>query len=197
MSFHSKNRKNWPTVEENTYHSDEIDALVRGALQDSVAGEEPPPEVWPKIRARLEQPKAQSHPRRGRLLLTQFSWLVQLLVLGIIILMAFDLSLSQGFDWLDREHVVNGRPTPQPGYDEVILALTKEGVLSRHYLFHSANTTTVVNKTSTLSPSKSPAFERTSSFDRTSASSVEPLRMTVSRPERTYKPSHFDHRLMP
>ena len=203
MSFH---RKSWLTVEEGPYQNSEIDALVRWALRDSVAGEEPPPEVWHKIRARLEQPKVQSHPRRGRLLLTQFSWPVQLLVLGIIILMAFDLSLSQGFDSLDYEHVVNGRPTPQPGSEEVVLASTEEDVLSGHYLFHSANTTTVVNKTSTLSPSKSAVFERTSSSDRTSASlrrehsverSVEPLRMTFSRRKRAYEPSHFDHRLIP
>lgn len=186
MSFR---RKRWPTVEENTYHSDEIGALVRWALRDSVAGEEPPPEVWHKIRARLEQPKAQSHPRRGRLLLAQSSWLVQLLVLSIIILTAFDLSLSQGFDWLDHEHVVNGRLTPQPGSEEVVLSLTEDDVLSGHYFL--ASPTAVVSKTGTLSLSKSAVFERTSSFARTSASSVEPPRMTVSRRKRAYKSFPF------
>jgi hypothetical protein len=183
MSFH---RKSWPKVEENTYRSDEMDALVRWALRDSVAGEEPPPEVWHKIRSGLEQPKAQAHPRRGRLLLAQ-SWLVQLLVLSIILLTAFDLSLSQGFDWLDHEVVVNGRLTPQPGSEEAVLSLTEEDVLSGPYLFHSAGTTTVVSKTSPLSLSKSAVFERTSSFDgSTELAEVRP-RMTVPGRKRAYK----------
>jgi hypothetical protein len=177
-------------MEENAYQSDEMDALVRWALWDSVAGEEPRPEVWHKIQARLEQPKAQFHHRRKRLLSAQLSWLVQLLVLGIIILVAFGLSVSQGFDLsLDHEYVANGTLTPQPGSEEVILSLTGDDALSRHYLFHSANTTTVADKTSTLSLSESAVFERTSSFDR--------LRTTVSRRNRVDKPSHFDHQLMP
>jgi hypothetical protein len=131
-------------IEENPYQSDEVDALVRWALQDSVAGEEPPPEVWHKIRARLEQPKAQSHSRRGRLLSAQFSLLVQLLVLGVIILVAFGLSLSQGFDLsLDREYVVNGTLTPPPGSEEVVSPSTDEHMLSGYYLFQSAKELTV------------------------------------------------------
>ncbi|TEU11672.1 MAG: hypothetical protein E3J21_23035 [Anaerolineales bacterium] len=131
-------------IEENPYQSDEIDALVRWALRDSVAGEEPPPEVWPKIRARLDQPKAQSRPRRGRLLSAQFSLMVQLLVLGVIILVAFGLSLSQGFDLsLDHEYVVNGTLTPQPGSEEVVSPSTDEHMLSGYYLFQSARELTI------------------------------------------------------
>jgi hypothetical protein len=131
-------------VEENPYQSDEVDALVRWALQDSVAGEEPPPEVWHKIRARLEQPKAQFHHRRKRLLSAQLSWLVQLLVLGIIILVAFGLSLSQGFDFsLDHEYFVNGTLTPPPGSEEVVLPSTDDHMLSGYYLFQSARELTV------------------------------------------------------
>ena len=143
MSFH---RKSWPTVEENTYRNDEVDALVRWALRDSVAGEEPSPEVWYKIRARLEQPKTQLHPRRGRLLSAQLSWLVQLLVLGILILAAFGLSLSQGgFDFSsDHEYVVNGELTPQPGSEEgVSPSTTDNDMLSGYYLFQSAREMTI------------------------------------------------------
>ena len=142
MSFH---RKSWPTVEKDTYQNDEIDALVRWVLQDSVAGEKPSPEVWDKIRARLEQPKTQLHPRRGRLLSAQLSWLVQLLVLGILILVAFGLSLSQGFDFSsDREYVVNGGLTPQPGSEEVVSpSTTEDDMLSGYYLFQSAREMTI------------------------------------------------------
>jgi hypothetical protein len=140
MSFH---RKSWPTVEENTCRNDEVDALVRRALRDSVAGEEPSPEVWYKIRARLEQPKTQLHPRRGRLLSAQLSWLVQLLVLGILILVAFGLSLSQGFDFSsDREYVVNGGLTPQPNSEEAALPSTDD-MLSGYYLFQSDRELTI------------------------------------------------------
>ena len=134
-------------IEENPYQNDEIDALVRWALRDSVAGEEPPPEVWHKIRARLEQPKAQSHPRRERLLSAQLSWLVQLLVLGIIILVAFGLSLSQEFDLaLDHEHVVNDELTPQPaGSEEVVPLSTDDDMLSGYYLFQSAKELTIID----------------------------------------------------
>jgi len=136
MSFH---RKNWLTVEEDTYRNDEVDALVRWALRDSVAGEEPSPEVWHRIRARLEQPKTKLHPRRGRLLSAQLSWLVQLLVLGILILAAFGLSLSQGLDFSsDHEYVVNGERTPQPDSEEVAPLSTDEHMLSGYYLFQSA-----------------------------------------------------------
>jgi len=134
-------------IEENPYQNDEIDALVRWALRDSVAGEEPPPEVWHKIRARLEQPKAQSHPRRGRALSAQLSWLVQLLVLAIIILVAFGLSLSQGFDFsLDHEYVVNGTLTPQPDSEEVAPLSTDEHMLSGYYLFQSARELTIFDR---------------------------------------------------
>ena len=144
MSFHSKNRKNWPTVEKSPYHNDEVDALVRWALRDSVAGEEPSPEVWHRIKARLEQPKAQFHHRRKRLLSAQWSWLVQLLVLGIIILMALGFSLSQGFDFsLDHEYVVNGTLTPQPDSEEVVLPSTDDDMLSGYYLFQSARKLTI------------------------------------------------------
>jgi hypothetical protein len=133
-------------VEENPYQSDEVDALVRWALQDSVAGEEPPPEVWHKIRARLEQPKAQFHHRRERLLSAHLSWLVQLLVLGIIILLAFGLSLSQGFDFsLDHEYVVNGTLTPEAGSEEVVSSSMDDDVLSGYYLFQSAKELTVLD----------------------------------------------------
>jgi hypothetical protein len=131
-------------MEENAYQSDEMDALVRWALWDSVAGEEPRPEVWHKIQARLEQPKAQFHHRRKRLLSAQLSWLVQLLVLGIIILVAFGLSVSQGFDLsLDHEYVANGTLTPQPGSEEVILSPTDDDMLSGYYLFQAAKESTV------------------------------------------------------
>jgi hypothetical protein len=67
------------------------------------------------------------------------SWLVQLLVLGIIILVAFGLSLSQGFDFsLDHEYVVNGTLTPQPDSEEVVSLSTDDDVLSGYYLFQSA-----------------------------------------------------------
>ena len=133
MSFH---RKSWLKIEENTYPNDEMDTLVRWTLRDSVAGEEPPPEVWDKIRARLEQPKAQSHARRGRFLSAQFSLLVQLLVLGIIILVAFGLSLRQGFDFsLDHEYVVKGTLTPQPDSEKILLSSADDDVLSRYRYF--------------------------------------------------------------
>ena len=133
-------------IEESPYYNDEIDALVCWALRDSVAGEEPSPEVWHKIRARLEQPKAQSHPQRGSLLSVQLSWLVQLLALGIIILVAFGLSLSQGFDFSsDREYVVNGTLTPQPDSEEVVLPSTDDDVLSGYYLFQSAKELTILD----------------------------------------------------
>ena len=142
MSFH---RKSWPTAEENTYQSDEMDALVRWVLRNSLAGEEPSPEVWDRIRARLEQPKVQFHPRRKRLLSVQLSWLVQLLVLGILILVAFGLSLSQGFDFSsDHEYVVNGELTPQPGSEEIVSpSTTDDDMLSGYYLFQSAREMTI------------------------------------------------------
>jgi hypothetical protein len=72
------------------------------------------------------------------------SWLVQLLVLGIIILVAFGLSLSQGFDFsLDHEYVVNGTLTPQPGSEKVTPLSTDEHMLSGYYLFQSARELTI------------------------------------------------------
>ena len=122
-----------------------MDALVRWVLRNSLAGEEPSPEVWDRIRARLEQPKVQFHPRRKRLLSVQLSWLVQLLVLGILILVAFGLSLSQGFDFSsDHEYVVNGELTPQPGSEEVVSpSTTDDDMLSGYYLFQSAREMTI------------------------------------------------------
>jgi anti-sigma-K factor RskA len=147
MSFHSKNRKNWPAVEENTYPYDEMDALVRWALRDSVADEEPPPEVWHQIKARLEQPKAQSYPRRGRLLSAQLSWLVQLLVLGIIVLVVFGLSLSEWFDLsLDHKYVVNGTLTPQPDSEKVVSFSTDDHMLSGYQLFQLARELTIFDR---------------------------------------------------
>ena len=145
MSFH---RKSWPRGEEDTYRNDEVDALVRWALRESVGGEEPSPEVWHRIRARLGQMKTKSPPRRGRLLSAQLSWLVQLLVLGIIILVAFGLSLSQGFDFSsDPEYVVNGELTPQPGSEEVVSpSTTDDDMLSGYYLFQSAREMTIFDR---------------------------------------------------
>jgi hypothetical protein len=131
-------------IEENRYQSDEMDALVRWALRESVGGEEPSPEVWDRIRASLGQMKTKSPPRRGRVLSLQWSWLVQLLVLGIIVLLAFGLSLSQGFDFSsDREYVVNGELTPQSGSEEVVSPSTDDDMLSGYYLFQSAREMTI------------------------------------------------------
>ena len=144
MSFH---RKNWSTVEENTYPNDEMDALVRWVLRDSVAGEEPSPEVWDRIRARLEQPEAQLRPRKKRGFVSQLSWLVQLVVLGILILVVFGLSLSQGFEpSLDHEYVVNGELTPQPDSEKVVSPSPEDDVLSGYYIFRSARELTVFDR---------------------------------------------------
>ncbi len=131
-------------LEDNRHRGDEIDALVRWAFRDSVGDEEPSPEVWDRIRARLEeQPKGQFFRRRGRVFPAQLSWLVQLLALGVLVLLAFGFSLSQGFDLsLDHEYVVNGELTPQPGSEEVASPSTDD-VLSGHYLFQSARELTV------------------------------------------------------
>jgi hypothetical protein len=122
-------------IEKNPYQNDEIDTLVRWVLQDSVADEEPSPEVWHRIRARLEQPKAQFHPPwKKKALVAQLSWLVQLLVLGIIVLVVLGLSLSQEFDFsLDHEYVVNDERTPQPDSEEVVPLSTDEHMLSGYY----------------------------------------------------------------
>jgi hypothetical protein len=92
--------------------------------------------------------KTKSPPRRGRLLSAQLSWLVQLLVLGIIILVAFGLSLSQGFDFSsDPEYVVNGELTPQPGSEEVVSpSTTDDDMLSGYYLFQSAREMTIFDR---------------------------------------------------
>jgi hypothetical protein len=141
MSFH---RKSWPTAEESTYPNDEMDALVRWALRDSVAGEEPSPEVWDKIRARLEQPEAQPYPRRREGLVLQLSWLVRLVVLGLLILVVFGLSLSQGFEpSLDHEYVVNSELTPQPGSEKVVSPSPDEDMPSGYQIFRSARELTV------------------------------------------------------
>jgi hypothetical protein len=147
MSFHNKNRTNWPRVEEHTYrNNDEVDALVRWALRDSVAGEEPSPEVWHRIRARLEQPKVQPHLQRKGTLSVQLSWLVQLLVLGIIVLTAFGLSLNQGLDFpSDHEYVVNGERTPQPDSEEAAPLSADDHMLSGYYLFQSARELTILD----------------------------------------------------
>jgi hypothetical protein len=134
-------------IEENRYQSDEMDALVRWALRDSVAGEEPPPEVWHGIRARLEQPKVQPRFRRKGSLSVQLSWLVQLLVLGILILAAFGLSLSQGLDFSsDHKYVVNGERTPQPDSEQVAPLSTDDYMLSGYYLFQSARESTIFDR---------------------------------------------------
>jgi anti-sigma-K factor RskA len=147
MNFHSKNRTSWPTAEENPYHNDEVDALVRWALRDSVAGEEPSPEVWHRIKARLEQPKTQFHHRRKRLLSAQLSWLVQLLVLGIIVLVVFGLSLSEWFDLsLDHKYVVNGTLTPQPDSEKVVSFSTDDHMLSGYQLFQLARELTIFDR---------------------------------------------------
>jgi hypothetical protein len=144
MSFH---RKSWSRGEEDTYRNDEVDALVRWALRDSVAGEEPSPEVWDRIRARLEQSKVQRHLRRKGTLSVQLSWLVQLLVLGIIVLAAFGLSLSQGLDFpSDHEYVVNGELTPQPDSEEVAPLSADDHMLSGYYLFQSARESTIFDR---------------------------------------------------
>ena len=146
MSFRRESR---PAKEENTYQNDEMDALIRWALRDSVAGERPSPEVWHRIRARLEgQPKAKSLPRRrGRILSTQLAWLVQLLVLGILIMVAFGLSLGQGLDFsLDHEYVVNGELTPQPDSEEDAPLSTDDYMLSGYYLFQSARESTIFDR---------------------------------------------------
>jgi hypothetical protein len=119
--------------------------LARWALEESVAGEEPPPEVWHEIRARLEQPKTQFHHRRKRLLSAQLSWLVQILVLGIIVLLAFGFGLSQGFDFsLGHEYVVNGTLTPPPGSEEVVKP-SADDALSRYYFFQVARELTILD----------------------------------------------------
>jgi len=134
-------------IEENRYQSDEVDALVRWALRESVAGEEPSPEVWDRIRARLEQSKVQPHLRRKGTLSVQLSWLIQLLVLGIIVLVAFGLSLSQGLDFSsDREYVVNGELTPQPDSEEDAPLSTDDYMLSGYYLFQSARESTIFDR---------------------------------------------------
>jgi hypothetical protein len=133
MSFH---RKGWPAAEEGPYSSDEMDALVGWVLRDWVGSEEPSPEVWHRIKAGLERRGRGSPSVRG--LSVQWSWLVQVLVLGLVILVAFGLSLSQGFDFsLDHEYVVNGELTPQPDSEEVVSPSTDD-MLSRYYFFQAA-----------------------------------------------------------
>jgi hypothetical protein len=69
--------------------------------------------------------------------------------LGIIILVAFGLSLSQGgFDFSsDREYVVNDERTPQPGSEEVAsLSTDDDDVLSGYYLFQSARELTIFDQ---------------------------------------------------
>jgi len=144
MSFH---KKIWPMVEENTYPNDEVDALVRWALRDSVAGERPSPEVWHRIRARLEQPEAQPFPRKRGGLALQLSWLVQLVVLGVLIMVAFGLSLGQGLDFsLDHEYIINSELTPQPDSEEDAPLSTDDYMLSGYYLFRSARELTVFDR---------------------------------------------------
>jgi hypothetical protein len=76
------------------------------------------------------------------------SWLVQLLVLGILILAAFGLSLSQGgFDFSsDHEYVVNGELTPQPDSEEDAPLSTDDYMLSGYYLFQSARESTIFDR---------------------------------------------------
>jgi hypothetical protein len=66
--------------------------------------------------------------------------------LGILILAAFGLSLSQGgFDFSsDHEYVGNGELTPQPGSEEgVSPSTTDNDMLSGYYLFQSAREMTI------------------------------------------------------
>jgi len=144
MSFRRESR---PAKEENTYQNDEMDALIRWALRDSVAGERPSPEVWHRIRARLEQPEAQPFPRKRGGLALQLSWLVQLIVLGVLIMVAFGLSLGQGLDFLlDHEYIINSELTPQPDSEEDAPLSTDDYMLSGYYLFQSARELTVFDR---------------------------------------------------
>ena len=76
--------------------------------------------------------------------MAQLSWLVQVLVLGVIILVTLGFSLSQVLDLsLDHEYVVNGTLTPPPGSEEVVSPSTDEHMLSGYYLFQAARELTI------------------------------------------------------
>lgn len=48
------------------YPEDELDSLVRGALQARVSGQEPPDRVWEQIKLKLERDQPAPQPRRFR-----------------------------------------------------------------------------------------------------------------------------------
>ena len=79
------------------------DELIRWALRDTVAGEEPSPRVWRSIRARLSVAGEPVVRRRERRLLFGLSPVAQVLVVGLLVV-ACGVRLQQGVEVWQGEH---------------------------------------------------------------------------------------------
>lgn len=64
-------------------HFDEIDELIRLTLLDGVAGEEPSPQVWQNIKARITYPQTMPSLSRRKHLGQQFASAIQAWLSGI------------------------------------------------------------------------------------------------------------------
>jgi hypothetical protein len=90
---------------------DDLGQLIRWSLEDSVAGAEPPPNVWPKILHRVEQmdSPASTAPRVKRRAAFPVASLVQAVVISALLL-TFGLSIDHNAVVPTREYPVASTP---------------------------------------------------------------------------------------
>jgi hypothetical protein len=123
---------------------DDLEQLICWSLEDSVAGAEPPPDVWPKILDRVKQLDAPAGavPQGKRRVAFPVASLVQAVVVSALLL-AFGLGIDQNVVTPGREHPVASTPTvrrlsvPQDGPNDilrghVLLRMERESVANTH-----------------------------------------------------------------
>lgn len=123
---------------------DDLGRLIRWSLEDSVAGAEPPPDVWPRILDRVKQMDAPTSaaPRMKRRAAFPVASLVQAVVISALLL-AFGLGGDQNTAMPRQEYPVASTPTVRRlavveeapkdilrGY--LLLQMERESVASTH-----------------------------------------------------------------
>jgi hypothetical protein len=84
---------------------DDLGELIRWSLEDSIAGAEPPEDIWPKIVERVEQKQAPATARRPlrRRVAFPLASLVQAVVISTLLL-AFGVGVNQDVGMTAREY---------------------------------------------------------------------------------------------
>jgi len=84
---------------------DVMDELIRWALVDEVAGEEPSPQVWQKIQAGvIAHSRARPRPSRVRRPWRQFAWILQACAWGFIV--SFDTNWDPRLAPKERSYLI-------------------------------------------------------------------------------------------